>query len=327
MTAAATSAGLDPQARAWLRSVADSGLPALNEMPVPDARATYAQVVGDCGLPAEAVERVVDRTIPGPGGELAVRIYQPRGSGLFPVLVYYHGGGWVIGNLDVVHGPCTVFSNRAHAIVVSVDYRLAPEHPFPAAVEDAWAGFRWVVEHVAELDADVERIAVGGDSAGGTLATVVALMARDADGPRASHQLLLYPATDCLRRTDSFRDNADGYFLTAELMRWFQDHYLRRGADAEDWRASPLRAADLTGAPPAHVITAQFDPLRDEGEAYAARLREAGVHATARCYDGQIHAFAANLAGVMDRGRAAVEDAAGHLRAVLRDGWQPRVWL
>lgn len=317
---------LDTQAEAWLHGVADSGLPPLNEMPVGDARATYSAVVSQCGLPPEPVADIVDRTIPGPAGPIPVRIYTPKGSGAFPVLIYYHGGGWVIGGLDVVDGTCTVLANRAHAVVVSVDYRLAPEHPFPAAVEDAYAALTWVADNAALLNIDAERLAVAGDSAGGNLAAVVALLARDQSGPALMHQLLLYPATDFQRETASFRDNGEGLFLTTDLLKWFQEHYLAANGDPADWRASPLRAPDLSGLPPALVVTAGFDPLRDEGEAYAARLREAGGEAVVTRYDGQIHAFAANLAGAIDQGRTAIEDAGRHLRTVFRGGWQPRVW-
>jgi acetyl esterase len=314
---------LDSQAEIWLKELKESGAPALNEMSVPDARTTYAAVVEQCGLAAEPVANIIDQTIPGPHGEIPIRIYRPEATGALPILVYYHGGGWVIGNLDVVHSTCTVLTNRAHAVVISVDYRLAPEHPFPAPVDDSIAALEWVHANAAQLSIDPERIAVGGDSAGGNLAAVVALHARD-HGPKLVHQLLIYPVTDFLRETDSFRENGQGYFLTSDLMHWFGDHY---AADPQDWRASPLRAESLSGVAPAHVITAEFDPLRDEGEMYAARLTEAGVDVTLERYDGQLHAFTANLAGIMDHGKASIEAAGSHLRQVFRAGWQPRMWL
>jgi acetyl esterase len=318
---------LDAQAETWLKGLADSGLPPLNEMPVDQARATYEAVVADCGLQPEPVADIVDKTISGPAGDIPIRIYTPDGHGLFPIVVYFHGGGWVLGSLEVVHGPCTVIANRAHAVVVSIDYRLAPEHPFPAAVEDCYAATKWVADNAALLNGDTERIAVAGDSAGGTLAAVVALMARDQGYPSLAYQLLIYPATDVRYDTASYAANGQDYFLTTDLMKWFHRHYLLSEDQAEDWRASPLRAADLSGLPPAHVITAEFDVLRDEGEAYAARLQEAGVEATIRRYQGQIHAFTANLAGVIDNGRQSIEDGAHELRRALRLGWQPRVWL
>ena len=314
---------LNPQAEAWLTFVADSGLPPLNEMSVADARAAYRGVVAQCGLPAEDVVDVTDRAVPGPHGDIPIRIYTPAGSGAFPVLVYFHGGGWVIGDLDVVDGPCRLIANRAHAVVVSVDYRLAPEHPFPAAVDDAVAATRWVADNAALLNIDPERIAVGGDSAGGNLAAVVALDARDNGGPGLVGQVLLYPATEFERATDSARENGKDYFLTSALLDWFGGYY---AADPTDVRASPLRATDFSGLPAAYVVTAEYDPLRDEGEAYAARLQGAGVPVELRRYDGQIHAFAANLAGVLDDGRAALEDVGRHLRGVFRLGWSPRLW-
>ncbi|WP_185981878.1 alpha/beta hydrolase [Skermania sp. ID1734] len=318
-----TTGQLDPQAAGWLQSIADAGVPPLNEMPVADARATYLAVVAQCGLPAEEVVDIADRTAEGPHGEIPVRIYTPKGSGAFGVLIYFHGGGWVIGDREVVHGPCTLLANRAHAVVVSVDYRMGPEHPFPAAVDDAIAATQWVADHAAELNIDPERIAVAGDSAGGNLAAVVALNARDNGGPALIGQVLLYPATDFTRDTVSSRENGQGYFLTTELIAWFQEHYQ---ADPTDWRASPLLAADVSGLPSAYIITAEFDPLRDEGEAYGERLRDAGVDVEIHRYDGQIHAFAANLAGVMDQGRAALEAVGAHLRKLYRLGWTPRLW-
>ena len=317
---------LDPQVEGWLKEVAAAGLPPLQELPVPDFRGLYSQVVKDCGLEPQPVVSIDERTIPGPAGDIPIRVYTPEGSPQFPVLVYFHGGGWVLGDLDVVHGPATVIANLAHAVVVSVDYRLAPEHPFPAALDDADAAVRWVAANASLLNVDPERIAVGGDSAGANLAAVVCMLARDRGGPTIIHQLLFYPVADCNRDTASYRDNGDGYFLTADVMEHFQRLYLGDGGDPTDWRVSPLRATDLAGLPPAHVITAEFDPLRDEGEAFAARLVEAGGTATVARYDGQIHAFAANLGGVMAEGRRAVEDAGRHLRTVFRRGWTPRPW-
>jgi acetyl esterase len=303
-----------------LAGLADA--PALNELPVADARATYLAVVEQCGLPAEEVADITEHAVPGPHGDVPVRVYTPEGSGLFPVLIYYPGGGWVIGDPDAVHGPCTVFANRAHAMVVSVDYRKGPEDPFPAAVDDSIAVLDWVRDHAAELNIDPDRIAVAGDSAGGNLAAVVALDARDRGIPLVG-QVLIYPALDFDLDTESMRDNGEGYFLTLDLLKWFFERY---AADPADWRAAPMAAADVAGVAPAYIITAEFDPLRDAGEAYAARLEAAGVPVFHQRYDGQVHAFAANLAGVIDEGRAAVEQIAGHLRTVFRFGWTPRLW-
>ncbi|WP_110206785.1 alpha/beta hydrolase [Nocardioides daejeonensis] len=305
---------LDPHAAAWLQSIADAGVPPLNEMSVADARATYQAVVQQCGLPPEPVADVRDLTVPGAAGEIPVRVYTPEGEGPFPALVYFHGGGWVLGDLTVVDGPCTLLANRAKAVVVSVDYRLAPEHPFPAAVEDCVAVTRWVAAEADRLDIDPANVAVAGDSAGGNLAAVVALDARAAGGPDLVGQVLLYPVTVFERDTPSSRENGAGYFLTTELMDWFSDHY---AADAKDVRVSPLLAEELAGLPAAYVVTAEFDPLRDEGEAYAERLREAGVPVEVRRHDGQIHAFAANLAGVMGQGRVALEEAGAYLHELF----------
>jgi acetyl esterase len=319
---------LDNQTELLLTGLAESGLPPFNEMEVSQARAVYAQAVAANGIAPEPLAEISDRVIPGPGGDIPIRVYRPTASAPLPVLVYFHGGGWTIGDLEVGHGACTVLANRASAIVVSVDYRLAPEHPFPAAVEDAWAATRWVARNAALLDADVERIAVGGDSAGGTLAAVVSLLAREAGGPSLAAQLLYYPAVDTASLdTRSHTQNGDGYFLTSALIRWFYDQYLPEPTDREDWRASPLRASDLSGLPPALVYTAEYDPLRDEGEAYAARLAEAGTPVVAVRDAGQIHAYALNLSGTIDAGRRSLEQAGRHLRHIFRNGWSPRPWL
>ncbi|HZD64744.1 MAG TPA: alpha/beta hydrolase [Acidimicrobiales bacterium] len=212
---------LDEQAQGWLKAMEELGAPPLNEMGVDAARQVYRDVVQQFGIPPEEVANVRDTTIAGPQGEIPVRIYTPAGSGPFPVLVYFHGGGWVIGDLEVVHGACSVLANRSHAVVVSVDYRLAPEHPFPAAVEDCWAATTWVGANAGSIKGEGDRLAVGGDSAGGTLAAVVSAMARDNGGPPIMHQLLLYPAMAPHGGTPSSRENGEGYFLTTELMDWF----------------------------------------------------------------------------------------------------------
>jgi acetyl esterase len=262
-------------------------------------------------LPMPAVEpvpvgTVEDRSIPGaPGGpEIPVRIYWPHAGGnRLPLVVYFHGGGWVIGGLDSHDPLCRALANEVGAVVLSVDYRLAPEHRFPAAAEDAYAATAWVHAHAAELGAAPSRLVVAGDSAGGNLAAVVPLMARDRGGPPLHMQVLVYPVIDCARDTASYRDNAEGYFLTAAHMRWYWEQYLG-AADGTHPYASPLRARDLSGLPPAYVVTAEFDPLRDEGEAYAQRLRDAGVPVTLRRYDGMFHGFF-SLADLLPAARAA----------------------
>ncbi len=265
----------------------------------------------------EPVARVEDRTVPGPGGEIPVRIYSSApASAALPVLVWYHGGGWVIGNLDSADPACRMLANTSGCVIVSVDYRLAPEAKYPAAAEDCYAATSWVAANAASIGADPSRIAVGGDSAGGNLAAVVSQMAKDLGGPRISYQLLVYPVTDHNFGTSSYTDNADGYLLTRASMEWFWGHYLNHDGEGAHPKASPLRASDLSGLPPALVITAEFDPLRDEGEAYARALRKAGVAVEQKRYEGQIHGFFANA--MIDDGKAAVLQAAQALRMALK---------
>jgi acetyl esterase len=307
---------LDPQAKAFLDQLAAANAPPLSDLPVDAARLAADALFSAQGA-VEPVARVENRGIPGPAGEIPIRVYTPEGTGPFPVLVYVHGGGWVICGLDSHDPPCRALANAVPCLVVSVDYRLAPEHKFPAAADDAYAATRWVAEHAAELGGDPRRVAVGGDSAGGNLAAVVALMARERGGPRLVHQLLVYPVTDAGLDTASYRENGDGYFLTRDTMAWFWGHYLRSRADVEDPHASPLRARDLAGLPPALVITAEYDPLRDEGEAYAARLRAAGVPVRTTRYPGMIHGFFGMLA-TFDQARTAIDESASALRAAFR---------
>ena len=304
---------LDPQARAVLDQMAAAGGPPLNTLSAAQAREVMIALATMGGDP-EPVGRVEDREATGPNGAIPVRIYTPTGGGPFPVLVYFHGGGWVLGSIETHDTVCRSLANAADCVVVSADYRLAPEHKFPAAADDCYAATHWVTANAASFNADPERIAVGGDSAGGNLAAVVALMARDRGEPALAYQLLIYPATDYLPDTPSYRENAEGYLLTRDDMVWFWNHYLRDEADGKNPYASPLRAASLRGLPPALVITAEFDPLRDEGEMYAARLREAGVAADVIRYDGMIHGFV-SMAAVLERGRDAVQRAAAELRS------------
>ena len=303
---------LDPQAKAVLDQFASMGGPQLHEMSVAQARELILGMVALAGEP-ESIARVENRTVPGSAGEIPVRIYTPVGTAPFPVLVYFHGGGWVIGNLDTHDGICRSLANRVGCLVVSVDYRLAPEHRFPAAPEDCYAATRWLAEHAGSLGGDKGRIAVGGDSAGGNLAAVVALMARDRGGPKLAFQLLVYPATDTDFETRSYRENSEGYFLTRADMVWFWNHYAPRDEDRRNPYAAPLRAASLRGLPPALVITAEFDPLCDDGNAYAARLREDGVPVRLSQQDGLIHGFF-QMGAVIDRGRASVDEASRALK-------------
>ena len=251
------------------------------------------------------VARVVDRTIPGPDGALPVRVYTPEGSGPFPLLVVFHGSGFVICDLDTHDPLCRDLCARASSVVVSVDYRLAPEHRFPAASDDCLAATRWAAEHAAELRADPERIAVVGDSAGGNLAAVTALRLRDEGGPTLRAQVLVYPVTDYhTPPTPSYLENAKGRGLTRGVMIWFWKQYLADASEADDPRAAPLRAPELRGLPPALVITAEYDVLRDEGERYAGRLEEAGVPAELTRYAGLRHGFVGLAGPTADHGRA-----------------------
>jgi acetyl esterase len=302
---------LDPVVQTLLEQLAAAGGPVMTEMEPPQARAFFEQFAGALDGEVPDLPHVEDRM----AGTVAVRVYRPEGSGPFPLLVWYHGGGWVIGSIAGGDGTCRRLAADAGVVVVSVDYRLAPEHPFPAAPEDCYAATLWAVDHAAELGADPSRVAVGGDSAGGNLAAVVCLMARDRAGPAIAHQLLVYPATDLLMSHPSVKTNGEGYLLTADTMRWFVDHYLGE-ADAKDPMISPIYAEDLTGLPPAHVITAEFDPLRDEGEAYAQLLEQAGVPTTMRRFDGQIHGFF-GFAGVFPAALAGVQAASTGLREAL----------
>jgi acetyl esterase len=291
------------------------GMPPFDAVSVEEARAASGAFTNLQGAP-EAVGSVDNLVAPGPNGEIALRVYTPERDGPLPLLVYFHGGGWVLGDLETHDGVCRALANAANCTVVAVDYRLAPEHKFPTAVDDAYAATRWVAENAGRLDGDPKRIAVGGDSAGGNLAAVVALMARDRGGPQLATQLLIYPVTDTACDTACRQENGQGYLLTVDMMRWFQHHYLRGDGDQEDPYAAPLRARDLRGLPPALVITAEFDPLRDEGEAYAVRLRAAGVPTTLKRYDGMIHGFF-GMGAVLDQARVAMEEVAAALREVF----------
>lgn len=262
----------------------------------------------------EPVAEVRDASFAGPGGELKLRIYRPVRDGILPVVVYYHGGGWALGGLDSHDNLCRAVSNAARALVVSVDYRLAPEHPFPAAVDDAYAGLVWAHANARSLGGDPERLAVAGDSAGGNLAAVVAVLARDRRGPRISQQILIYPATDSAHlTTESHRNFAQGYYLTKSYIEKFREMYVPDKGSWSDPRVSPLLTRELRGLPPALVITAQFDPLRDEGEAYAQRLRESGVGVRIRRFAGLIHGFLS-----MDRLFPQVQEAVELIAAEMK---------
>jgi acetyl esterase len=232
------------------------------------------------------------RSIPGPdGGKLNIRIYWPTYQAQSAACLYFHGGGWVLNNIDTHNDLVQRLAEASGCMFVSVDYRLAPEHKYPAAVEDAYCALNWVAQHATELQINPHKIAVSGDSAGGNIAAALCLMTRDRGGPAIAFQALIYPITDCDFERPSYRDNADGYFLTTAQMRWFWNHYVQSPDQMQEPYASPIRASSLRGLPPALILTAEFDPLRDEGEAYAVALREAGVPTEMHRYDGMIHAF------------------------------------
>ncbi len=301
---------LDPQAQQVLDQLAALGLPPNHLVSPAQARINMKSRPRAAG---PEVANVQDRLIPGPGVEIPVRIYTPTGTGPFPILVWFHGGGWVVGDLETADPTARHLTVGAGCVVVSVDYRLAPETKFPGPADDCYAATIWAAQHAARIDGDAERIAVGGDSAGGNLAAAVALMARDRGGPSLVFQLLVYPVTARDFDTSSYQQNADGYGLSRDSMQWYWDHYLQNHADASHPYAAPLVAQNLKGLPPALVITAEYDPLRDEGEAYAKRLQAAGVPTTCTRYDGMIHGFF-GMSAVLDKGKQAVAEACAALR-------------
>jgi acetyl esterase len=266
-------------------------------------------------IPMARVEAV---EIPGPAGTIPARLYVPHSpdGGPLPLLVYYHGGGWVIGDLETHDSPCRFLAAHSGAQVLAVDYRLAPEHPFPAAAEDAHAAYAWASANAGRLGTEPVRIGVGGDSAGGNLAAVVCLLARDGEAPLPAMQLLIYPVTEAGRELPSRQTFHDGFILTRRDMAYYEDRYLPPGSDRDDPRVSVLRVDDLSGLPPAYVATAGFDPLRDEGDAYALRLREAGVPVALHRHPGLVHTFI-NLTAICPSARTAMLEAAGALRMGL----------
>lgn len=302
---------LDPQIQSILEQAeAEGGAPFETLQPA-EARLAAIEGLAPWRGEPEPVATVEDVIIAGPESSIPLRIYTPEGAGARPALVYFHGGGWVVCDLDTHDVICRAIARLAGAVVIAVDYRLAPEHKFPAAVVDCYAATCWVAANAARLGVDPRRIAVGGDSAGGNLAAVMAIQSRDEAGPRIALQVMVYPVTDLSSfETASYREFAEGYGLTAAEMEWFRGHYLAHPEDARSVRASPLLAHDLRGLPPALVITAECDPLRDEGEAYAARLQEAGVAVCLTRYDGMVHPFFSWVGGVRQAGEAIAQVAA-----------------
>ena len=305
---------LDLQADALLKQAAEQGAPDFADLPPEECRAFFKDFITTVDAPPADVE-VKDMAIPGPGGELPIRVYEPKGvSAPKPVLMYYHGGGWVIGGLDEYHGACSNLAEQSGCVVVLVDYRLAPEHPFPAAIDDCYAALEWVSANAKEINGDASRIAVSGDSAGGNISTVIALLARDKKGPKIKFQALIYPAVALnAERFESYKSNGEGLFLTTRTMDYFAGHYQ---PDLSDFRAVPLDAKDLSGLPPALVLVAGYDPLRDEGKAYAEKLMQAGVPVVLTEYAGMIHGFF-SMSGALDAGKQAVSQVATAVRSAL----------
>ncbi len=307
---------LDPEVAAVLKQMEEAGGPPLAEISPDMARSAFAGLVALQGEP-EAVAEVQNLEVAGAAGPIPVRVYRPDGAPRpAPVLYYIHGGGWVIMDLDSHDPLCRAFANALGCVVVAVHYRRAPEATFPAAVEDSYAVLKWIAAEADALGIDPARIAVGGDSAGGNLSAAMTLLTRQRSGPTLVAQVLHCPVTNYGLDTESYRQNADGFFLTRELMEWFWGHYLQSEADGDNPLASPLREPDLAGLPPVLVQTAEFDPLRDEGRAYADRLREAGVDTAYTLYPGVVH-DPWLMFGVVPRGRAALDEAASFLQKYL----------
>jgi acetyl esterase len=311
---------LHPQAKAVLEMMAANPGKSFEEMTLEDIRDMRAAMPNGFGLagPPEDVARVENRTIPGPSGVVPIRVYWPVTGDRLPVLFYFHGGGFVFGHPDWVDEPCRTLANQSGAIVISVDYRLAPEHRYPAAAEDCFAAVAYVAGHAAEFDADPDRIAVSGDSAGGNMAAVVALMARDRKGPAIALQILIYPCVDYLDRSPSMREFGEGYFLSHSAVDWFWKQYAGEEHACEPY-LSPQHSPDLAGLPQAVVITAACDPLRDQGEIYAEKLQAAGVAACVKRFDGMIHGFL-HMGAVIDGGKDALQYAGSAAARVLRTG-------
>lgn len=310
---------MHPDAETLLDLIRTAGRPPFETLSVAEARQAYDASRAALQPPPDEVAEVRGLAIPGPGGPLPLRLYRGAGTSdaALPALLYLHGGGWVLGGLDSHDGVCRRLANLAACRVVAVDYRLAPEHRFPAALDDAAAALAWMAANAGALGIDPARLAVGGDSAGGNLAAVLALMGRDGSAPGAACQVLLYPVVDLAMDTGSYARITRGVPLTAATMRWFVDHYAPDPAQRLDWRASPLRAGRLAGTPPALVLTVAHDPLVDEGRAYAGRLEAEGVRVASLHLSDQIH-------GMLTMGRviAAADPALCYAAAALRDAWR-----
>jgi acetyl esterase len=314
---------LDPDAETLLAMMRAAGRPPFDTLTPEEARQAFSEGRAVTQPEPQDVAEVRDLYCPGPVSDIKLRAYRPLGSSaheILPALVYFHGGGWLLGDLDSHDVACRHYANRAGCRVVSVDYRMAPEHKFPAAVDDCAAATRWILSQATELGIDGRHVAVGGDSAGGNLAAVMALMARDGDVPPLAFQLLLYPATDLAMTHGSYQRVTDGVILTSKTMAWFIEHYLRGPQDRCDWRASPLRAAALSGVARALVLTCFYDPLCDEGIAYARRLESEGVRVTHLHFSDQLHGFVSQ-GRIIRAGNLALDMTSAVLRSAL---WPPQ---
>ncbi|MGE0151353.1 MAG: alpha/beta hydrolase [Reyranellaceae bacterium] len=305
----------------WLLTLAArSGRPPLHELPLERARHDFALSTLALGGWPQPIGELVDRTVPGPGGSIPIRIYRPKDAagGRRGILVYFHGGGWVVGDIASYDKVCRYLAAKSGCILVSVDYRRAPEHRFPAALDDALAAFDWVHAHAEALGGERARIGVGGDSAGGNIAAVLSLLARERAGPRPAFQLLIYPVVDLAGDFPSQRELGDSYLLTRPMMDWFRAQYLNSDSEIADWRVSPLKAPSLAGLPPAYLCTAGFDPLRDEGKAYADRLRTEGNGVIYREFDSLIHGFV-GCTGTISAAARAMDEVAEAVRGALAE--------
>lgn len=309
---------LDPLLKALLDQMAAQPAPPMWEMDPAMAREAFVAMMDIVGPKEAPIGKVENLTMPGPGGEIALRSYTPvaAGSEALPTLIFFHGGGWVIGDLETHDGLCRILANEAGVRVIAVEYRCAPEHKFPAAIDDAIAAVNWVEANAIALGVDANRIAVGGDSAGGGLAAVVAQVAKQKGGPKLVYQMLFFPVTHVGADTVSLREFAEGYFLERATLLWFYAHYLPDDADRADSRISPLNAKDVRGLPPAYVMLAGFDPLHDEGLAYARKLRDAGVAVTVADYPDMVHDFI-YMQAVLPQAQRALHTAAAALKNVL----------
>lgn len=306
---------IDPQVQALLDQFNEQKGPTFVEMGVAESRRALHAFI-DMQGPEVAMAKVEDRTIPGPAGEMPLRVYTPIGVASFPVVVYFHGGGWTIGDITVADKPCRLLAASSGCIVVSVEYRLAPEHRYPAAVDDCYAAVLWVATNAAEIGADPERLAVCGESSGGNVAAAVTLRARARRDPRIAYQALICPAADLRFETRSCSDYSEGYLLTTADLKWFRSNYVRSEMDVANPEVSPLLASDLSGLPPALIVTAEYDPLRDEGEAYAEKLIKAGVPVRLHRFEGMIHSVFI-MAGVLDGAKDLYRELGASLSEAL----------